>query len=192
MRNKMKKSLIPILLIFAVLFESCTGPAGNDGLEGLPGPAGKDGVNVVGTTFDVTNVNFTAANEYSASFTFPANKVEVFESDAVLVYREWAKQSDPSGPISVWRLLPQTVLLNGNLLQYNFDHTFTEAFFYLDGNVNKPGLASSWTQNQTFRVVIIPSDYTSRKNADLDYNDYESVKKHLGIDESKIVTYQAK
>jgi hypothetical protein len=187
----MNKILIPILLITVTLIQSCSGPAGLDGLDGLDG---KDGVNIVGTTFDVSNVNFTAANNYSASFTFPANKIEVFESDAVLVYREWATQSDPSGPISVWRLLPQTVVLNGNLLQYNFDHTFTEAFFYLDGTVNRATLATSWTQNQRLRVVIIPSDFTSRKtvDADVDYNDYESVKKYLGIDESKIVSYSAK
>lgn len=188
----MKKSLIPILFIFAVLFQSCSGPAGPEGVPGPAGVPGKDGVNILGTTFDVTNVNFNAGNEYSASFTFPANKVEVFETDAVLVYRQWATQTDPSGPISVWRLLPQTVIMNNALLQYNFDHTFTEAFFYLDGSVNKATLATSWTQNQTFRVVIIPSNSPARKSAEVDYNDYESVKKYLGIDESKIVKYSAK
>jgi hypothetical protein len=189
----MKRKLIPILFLFAALLQGCSDP-GRDGLDGRDGVDGKDGVNIVGTTFDVTGVNFNAANNYSASFTFPTNKVEVFESDAVLVYREWASQADPTGAISVWRLLPQTVIMGSSLLQYNFDHTFTEAYFYLDGNVNKATLATSWTQNQKFRVVIIPSDFTKRKNAEqaVDYSDYEAVKKYVGIDESKIVTYQAK
>lgn len=184
----MNKKLIPILFLFAVLIQACSGP---EGAPGPAGPAGQDGVNVVGTTFDVTGVNFNAGNEYSASFTFPSNKIEVFESDAVLVYREWATQSDPSGPISVWRLLPQSVIMNNGTLQYNFDHTFTEAFFYLDGSVNRATLPSSWTQNQVFRVVIIPSDYTSRKSGKVDFNDYEAVKAAFGIDESKIPTYSA-
>ena len=177
----MKKLLIPVLVIIAALFQSCTGPAGRDGI---------DAEHIVGTTFDITGINFNANNDYSASFTFPPNEVEVFESDAVLVYREWGVENGNS----VWRLLPQTVLLNGNLLQYNFDHTFTEALFYLDGSVNRSTLASSWTQNQVFRVVIVPSSFTSRKDAsaNVDYNDYESVKNYLGIDESKIKTYKAK
>jgi hypothetical protein len=188
----MNKKLIPILVIFAAIIQSCSGPAGPEGAPGPAGATGKDGVNVVGTTFDVSGVNFNAANEYSASFTFPSTKVEVFESDAVLVYRQWATQTDPSGPISVWRLLPQTVIMGNSLLQYNFDHTFTEAFFYLDGSVNRAALSTDWTQNQTFRVVIIPSDFTSRKSASLDYSNYEAVKAALGINESKIVKYAAK
>lgn len=183
----MNKKLIPILFIFAAIIQSCSGPDGRDGIDGIDG---KDGLNIVGTTFDVTGVNFNAGNDYSASFTFPPAKVEVFESDAVLVYREWAVDGD----VSVWRLLPQTVLMSGNLLQYNFDHTFTEAFFYLDGNVNKATLPAQWTQNQVFRVVIVPSAFTSRKDASMnvDYSDYESVKKYLNIDESKIPSYSAK
>lgn len=175
----MKKLLIPFLVITIALFQSCTGPAGRDGV---------DAQNIVGTTFEITGVNFNAGNKYLASFTFPPNEVEVFESDAILVYREWGVENTAS----VWRLLPQTYIMSNNLLlQYNFDHTFKEAFFYLDGNVNKATLDPTWTQNQTFRVVIVPSAYTSRKDAsvNVDYNDYNSVVKYLGIDESKIKTY---
>ncbi len=75
----MTKKLIPLLFVIAILFQGCKG---DDGAPGV------DGGTVLGTTFDITKVNFTSANKYVTSYTFAATSpnVKVLESDLVLVY----------------------------------------------------------------------------------------------------------
>ena len=185
----MTNKLLSLIFFVALFIQGCTGPEGIPGRDGQQGPAGPSS----STTFDIANVTFTRANDFSAVFQFPKT-VEVLESDAVLVYREWATLSDPTGPISVWRLLPQTVNVNGGTIQYNFDHTFLETYFYLNSsdNVNRETIGAEFRQNQKFRVVIIPADYGKRTTQAIDYNDYKAVKKYYNIDESTIATYKAK
>jgi len=68
-------------------------------------------------------VNFGNSNEFT--YEFASDGIEVFESDAVLVYRSEESLSDSSGPIDVWKLMPQTIYFNnGDELVYNYDHTF--------------------------------------------------------------------
>ncbi|MCF0056988.1 hypothetical protein [Dyadobacter sp. CY356] len=181
----MTKKLIPLLFVIAILFQGCKG---DDGAPGI------DGGTVLGTTFDLTKVNFTAANQYVVNYTFTAvsPNVKVLESDLVLVYLY--KGSDIlNNPVDSWRLLPQTTYETGlGSLIYNFDRTSTDFSIFLDGNVDFTKLTPAYTQNQTFRVVVIPSDFSSRKSGTVDYNDYEAVKKFYNIDESKIAKYPAK
>lgn len=181
----MTKKLIPLLFVIAILFQGCKG---DDGAPGV------DGGTVLGTTFDLTKVNFTAANKYVTSYTFAATSpnVKVLESDLVLIYIYWG--TDVLGnKLDTWRLLPQTTFDSGlGTLIYNFDRTVTDFSIFLDGNVDYSKLTSDWTTNQTFRVVIIPSDFNSRKSGSIDYSDYEAVKKFYNIDETKIAKYPAK
>ena len=57
---------------------------------------------------------------------------------------------------------------------------------FMDGNVNLGSLATDWTRNFEFRVVVIPSDPLKRANAEVDLNNYEEVVKAYNIDESKV------
>lgn len=174
------KKLIPLLLVISVLFAGCKGD------DGAPGA---DGVNVVGTTFEAENINFTAGNEYSYTIRFAdVQNLEVLESDAVLVYILW----DVDGSTPIWRLLPQAITTS---VRYNFDYTPVDFRVFIDAddpNYNLGSLNNATLQNQTVRVVVIPSDFNARKSDAVDVTNYEAVKNYYHIDESKIIKIKAK
>ena len=176
----MMKKLIPLLVIISVLFAGCKGD------DGAPGA---DGVNVVGTTFEAENVNFTAANQYTYTIRFSdVQNLKVLESDAVLVYILW----EVNGSSPIWRLLPQEITTN---VRYNFDYSPVDFSAFIDAddpNFNFGSLNSAVTTNQTLRVVVIPSDFNARKSSGVDFSNYEAVKAYYHIDESKIIKYIAK
>lgn len=195
----MKKTLMSLSLLFTVFVLSCKGPAGAPGLDGFDGapgpqgpqgPAGPAGPQTLGTVFDVKDT-FTTANDFRIYFTFPKDKIEVFDTDVVMVYRLW--EILPDDKIPVYRPLPQTVFLPGGAMQYSFDHTFLDASMFLDTQFDRTTLEAKWTTDQTFRVVVIPADFA--KNGRLkaiDYNNYQEVSDLLQIDQRDVETYQAK
>ena len=195
----MKKILMSLTLLATVFVLSCKGPAGAPGFDGPPGPqgpqgpAGPAGPQTLGTVFDVTG-SFTTANDFRIYFDFPTDKIEVFDTDVVLVYRMWEKIADPGGDIPVYRPLPQTVFMaNKGAMQYSFDHTFLDVSMFLDTQFDRTTLEPKWTANQTFRVVVIPADFpTGRLNAEIDYNDYKQVSDLLQIGQRKVEMYHAK
>ena len=140
----MKK--LPLLFTFCafVLLSSCTGPVGPPGYSGL------------GQVFEAT-ANFNPGNSYSRLVTFPSDIV-VYESDVVLVY---LLEDVVDGNIDVWSQLPQTYFLNQGTLLYTFDHTFIDVNIFLDANFNLNTLGSDYTDNQVFRIAIIPAEYAN-------------------------------
>ena len=58
--------------------------------------------------------------------------------------------------------LPQTVEFNDGTLVYNYDFTQFDVRFFFDGTTNFSTLDSSFTNNQTFRVVVAPANNVSR------------------------------
>jgi hypothetical protein len=148
------KRILSFISVFALLLTSCTGdtgPPGFDGFDGRDGQDGEDGGIIVSSAFEI-ELDFTEANNYEfiESYGF-----EVFPSDVTLVYIEW--EVDNGEPI--WRLLPQSVYFDdGSVLAYNFDFTQQDVRFFLDGTTNFSTLDAVWTQNQAFRVVVIPAD----------------------------------
>jgi hypothetical protein len=125
--------------------------------------------------FEIT-ASFNANNNYS--------KIVLFDpllrsSDSVLMYHLY----DVVNGQDVWRLMPQTYYFDNNgALDYNFDFTRNSAKIYLSANFNLNSLEASWTQNQTFRVVIIPDGFAKT----IDKNNIESVMKALQVDQQKI------
>ena len=80
---------------------------------------------------------------------------EIFESDIVLVYILW----DTINGQDIWRLMPQTVYFDDDTnLVYNFDFTQDDVRFFLDGTTDFSTLDDVWTQDQVFRVVVVPAD----------------------------------
>lgn len=139
-----------IIILLSVVFLSCEGP------RGPQGPPGFDGL--IGNVFDVV-VDFTPGNGYSNLIVFP-NNIEVFESDVVMVYLLEEQISDPSGPIDVWTPLPQPFFVNNGLqVVYNFNYTFLDVNLFLDGNVNLDALGPGFTQDQVFRIAVIPAEF---------------------------------
>jgi hypothetical protein len=146
------KRILSFISVFTLLLTSCTGdqgPPGFDGLDGIRGPQGFPGF--VTSAFEV-EIDFNAANNFEA---FASYGFEVFQSDVTLVYIEW----DVENGEPIWRLLPQSVYFeDGSILAYNFDFTQQDVRIFLDGTTNFNVLDPVWTQNQAFRVVVIPAE----------------------------------
>jgi hypothetical protein len=178
----MKKLLSTLALSFLFLL-SCEGPAGPPGPPGFDGLDGQDGVNILGNVLEI-ETDFNAGNNYAVLYEFP-NSVEVFESDVVLVYLLWDQTQDSNGdPVDIWRLLPQTRILNQGLLQYNFDHTFLDVNLFLESDFDLSTLSPGDTDNQVFRIAILPADFAQASK--LDYSDMNAVMSTLNVTENDI------
>jgi len=145
----MKKISLILGVFLSLYIISCEGPAGPPGLDGLNGFDGFDGQDGqdgkdIGTVIDIEG-DFVA-DDYSIFYEFPQT-VEVFESDVVLVYILWDQTEDGNGdPVDIWRLLPQTRILDQGLLQYNYDHTFLDVSIFLESDFDLSILpAPDWT-----------------------------------------------
>lgn len=145
-------------LVCAVVFSACEGD------QGPPGPAGPY---VVGTVFEIDNVYFNPGNDYSfLGFYYdyiPAN-IEIYPSDVVLIY---LYEGTDNGN-DIWSLMPQTFYLDGGAIaEYNYNHTVNDFQIFLSGNVNLDTLPPEFTQNQIFRIAILPADFATDPNVDL-------------------------
>ena len=186
----MKKVSLLLALLTTVFFVSCEGPAGPPGppgFDGRDGLDGLDGVNILGTVIDYQDT-FSVNNDYTLFFEFP-NTVEVFETDVVLVYLLWDQTEDNTGqPVDIWRLLPQTIILNEGLLQYNYDHTFFDVSVFLDADFNLALLDPVYTDNQVFRVAILPADLLSGSR--IDRSNIDQIMNLINVEEKDIQRYK--
>jgi len=146
--------------------------------QGIPGEDGEDGNSLLGAVFEIEG-DFTPANKWMLYFKFP-NTIEVFESDAVLVYLLW----EQSNNLDVWRLLPQTVVLKEGILQYNYDYTLADVQIFLDGSLDLNTLLPAESQDQVFRIVVFPADFAMNNPPDV--SNYDLVVKSLGLDRKSV------
>ena len=145
----MKNILLFVAFTSAILFSSCEGPVG---------PPGDSGINILGQVFEV-NIDFNAGNNFGQLVTFPSN-IEVYESDVVLVYLLTDVVPDGTGgTIDVWSQLPQTFFPPEGTLLYTFDHTFIDAQILLDANFDLALLGPQFTNDQIFRIAIVPAEF---------------------------------
>lgn len=183
--NIMKKLNLFLGALITVFFISCEGPQGPpgfDGFDGVDGLDGADGINILGQVVDIEGT-FTLDNDYSIFYEFPQS-IEVFESDVVLVYMLWDVTEDSNGElVDIWRLMPQTRILDQGLLQYNFDYTFFDVNIFLESDFDLSTLQAGDTDNQVFRIAILPAESTTGK---LDTSNINSVMAHLGVTEESI------
>lgn len=178
------KNLFTLVLISIFTLTSCSsdGEIGPPGPQGPQGPPGEDGL--IGTVFDVSG-DFTAENNYSLLFEYSDyTDVEVFESDLVLVYLRVGQDGTADGePVYVWRQLPQTYYEDGGTVQYNFDYTFFSVNIFLDSNMELSSIRPAFTQDQSFRIAILPAGFDESA---VDITSYKSVMSALGIQEEDI------
>ena len=152
----MKNILLFLALSSTILFTSC---------EGDPGPPGEDGGLVFAQVFEA-NVDFQyipSENIYETSFIqFPFT---VFESDVVLAYRYEGSADIGNGETAdVWTQLPQSVFYldnTGDVYQYNFNHTFVDIQFTIEGNFDLTNIGDDPdpTSNQIFRIAVVPAEF---------------------------------
>lgn len=130
--------------------------------------------------FQVTT-SFNAANNFSKLIILNPS---IYNSDMVLVYRLF----DVINGQSLWRQLPQAVYLVQGELDYNFDFTRNDINIFLESNFDLNTLGATWSQNQVFRVVIIPGYLSNKNNKAVDFNDYNAVVKAFNIKDNQIKT----
>lgn len=169
----MKRIFLLLAVVAMTAFQSC---------EGDPGPAGPPGADgLIAEVFEVTT-NFvpTADPETSYRSFFDLNPA-IFTSDVVLVY-ELSGVFDGN---DIWKPLPQTYTFdNGGILLYNFDFTVNDFSIFMDANFDRSTLDATWTQNRTFRIVIIPGEFSNI----IDVNNYNAVSETFGLENSEIKT----
>lgn len=148
------KKTISLIIVLALLV-ACSGDRGPMGPQG---PQGPEGINILGQVFEV-NVNFTSTNDFSAIIDFPQD-IEVFESDAVMVY--WLEDviPDSSGSIDIWSPLPSIFYLPDGVASFDFNHSFLDVNIFLDGNFDLNNLPDNIKLDQIFRIAIIPANFT--------------------------------
>lgn len=170
----MKKIATAFALTGMFVFQACEGP------EGPQGPPGLDGL--IGTTYEVDDATFEPGENYQISYELPA---PIVESNVLLIYRLAGVDQGKD----VWTILPQTVYFNEGILNYGFDFTLDDFLLFMDGTINFDLLGSDWTDNQVFRIVVVPSNFP---DARIDYSDYEGVTELLGIEEEDFIQLKPK
>ncbi len=168
------KKYFALLLGFIIV--SCEGPVGPPGPPGPPGP--------IGQVFEVI-ADFTPSNNYSQIFAFP-EEIVVYQSDIVVVYLLW--EVDQETGYDVWQQLPVSVFFSGGELQYAFDHTVADVRLFLTGDINLNTIGPGFTQDQIFRIVILPSEYVQANNVNL--KDTEAVMNL--VDEETVKRFESK
>ena len=162
------KKLLALLVLFAVILTSCTGD---------PGPPGEDGINIVGETYETPPIDFSSSNN-SFRYTFPNN---IIDGDAVLVYR----LEDVVDGLDVWEPLPTATIFfgDGGFLQYRFNYTIGDVDIILESD-DIALAGSEFTQDQIFRIVIVPSDLIAEFNGD--FSNIKEVMSALDLQESDV------
>ncbi|MDR8389556.1 collagen-like protein [Aliifodinibius sp. S!AR15-10] len=166
---KMPALLLPISFLFLTSCIVKEGPVGPRGPEGPQGPVGP-----VGQGFEV-QTSFNRSNDYSQIFAFP-NNAEVLPTDIVMVYLLWEVDSDTGN--DVWQPMPVSVFFDDGELQYGFDHTLADVQLFLTGDTNLEAVGPEYTQDQIFRIAILPVDYL--QNNKIDINSMEEVMSATG------------
>ncbi|MBV6647325.1 MAG: collagen-like protein [Cyclobacteriaceae bacterium] len=171
--------LITILSISGCSDDTLVGPQGPRGPEGPSGPEGKPGE--TGFVFEYSDVNFTSPN-YEVFLPFEG--FEVLDSDVALVYLLWDVQDVDGVPTEIWRLLPQTLLTENGLLQYNFDFAKTDVRVFLEAGFPLDMLTAQDTDGWFARVVIVPGSFWEGGRVDL--SNYHQVIELLGLQDQPV------
>ena len=165
----MKRIILFLAITTTFLFQGCTT---NEEIK----------ADLLAEVFEV-RASFTAANNYSRLITL---NPPIYNSDMVLVYRLF----DVINGQSVWRQLPQAVYIAQGELDYNFDFTRNDINLFLESDFDLATLGATWSQNQIFRVVIIPGYFSNKNNKAVDFNDYNAVVKAFNIKNSQVKIIQ--
>nr|WP_298997816.1 collagen-like protein [uncultured Allomuricauda sp.] len=186
------KKINTIFSAFLLLFiVACEGPEGPPGFDGAPGPPGEPGIQ--GQVIEVDGVNFgfdPDNNLFSALIAFSdVTDFEIFESDAVLVYRfDGTIDLDDGSTADAWTQIPQSLFLPEGTIQYVFAHTFVDVELFIDGNFDLSGISTDFTDNQSFRIVILPSEFADSSR--MDTSNLSAVMSAVGVSESEVQKIQ--
>ena len=195
------KRLVYFFMMLALAFgQACEGPEGPEGPPGPEGPTGPTGPAGPATTASVFEfgVNFEPDpdGDYSAFIPFDAFAEEglsVQESDVVLLYMlRGAYELDNGTPVLIWSPMPQTFLATQGSVIFNYVHTYLEVLIFIQSQFDLSTLSTealaNLTQNQAFRMVVLPGELMNGRVAKLkiDLNNYEEVAKYYNLTEENV------
>lgn len=154
----MKNLLLLFGLFAAIVLTSCKGE------PGPPGPQGPQGGLAYAKVFEAKvnsyQYDVNANQLFSSFYSFPFT---VYESDVVLGYHYEGQQDIGNGEVAdVWTMLPQNVFYNdgtGDFFQYNFNHTFIDVQFTIEGNFPLTEIHQDHATNQLFRIAVVPAEF---------------------------------
>lgn len=178
--------------IIGLLFASCEGDQGPPGPPGQDGLDGIDGDGLYGYTFEgtVDFEYFSDDNLYGAFIEIPEEvNTPDSEQDAVLVYRLEIQQDDDGNDLDTWSLIPQNFFLDEGTIQYVYNHTSFDVEILIDGNFDLSDLDAGFTDGQTFRIVVLPSDDFA-EDTGIDVSNFNAVMNALDLDESDVKNVQ--
>jgi hypothetical protein len=132
--------------------------------------------------FEIKNVDLARVvdNEYKFSSTFQFEiGGNLYDDETVLIYR---LTSLINSTTPVWQLIPRTIYFtNGEELDYDYDFSKVDFVITARGTYNLLD-TPEYIDNQTFRVVIIPSVLAKS----IDTSNYAEVMSALKISETQV------
>ena len=169
----MKKITLLIAFIGMIALQSCTVNEENDNVDN----------DTIAEVFELRNVNFSYNSSTGGYFIYRSLNPQIYASDNILIYR-MSDLIDSNTP--VWQLIPRTVYFSyGDELDYDYDFSREDFTIYADGTYNLSE-TPEYIFNQTFRIVIIPGYFSSRRAVQVDFNDYNAVIETFGINPNNI------
>jgi len=185
--NKFNTIIGIFIVLFTISCEGPEGPPGFDGRDGAPGADGQDGIQ--GQVIEVDGVNFAYdvdGNNYNALINFDDfTDFEIFESYSVLVYRfDGEVELNDGSTADAWSLIPQSFFLPEGTVQYVMAHTFVYVELFIDGDFDLSALSTDFTENQSFRIVVLPGKFANGTR--MDKSNITNVMAALGIKESQV------
>lgn len=170
------KKILTLLCAIPFLFASCSND--DDFVD----------TDTIGQTIDLTGVNFEDP-DFAINFSFTANNIPVFNSDAVLVYRqEGINNGNP-----IWEPLPTASFFFFNdatgavegFLNYRYNFTLDDVDIILNFDLPSADLLTTeFTNNQVFRIVIVPAEFA--ENNTIDFSDFNAVSNALNLESKDI------
>jgi hypothetical protein len=168
----MKKITFFLVFIGMIILQSCTV---NDDTPIVDN-------DTIPQAFEIKNINFSYnVNDGFYIYDTFNNKLggDLYNDETVLIYR-LTGVINSSTPI--WQLIPRTIYLSGgNEIDYDYDFSKVDFTIYASGNYDLE-LTPEFLDNQTFRIVILPSNLLNSINK----NNYVEVMSALKINESQI------
>jgi len=181
------KKIFLLLTVFGIItLSSCTGPQGPPGYPGQNGVNGTNGVNVSSEVFELKNINFGLNSNNQWTYYQTLNPV-IFDSDNLLIYR-LTGTIDANTPI--WQLIPRTLFLSQGELDYDYDYSKQDFTLYAGGTYDI-STTPTYINAQTFRIVIVPGYFSSKRQA-VDLNDYNAVIKAYGLNDTNVKVLNSK
>ncbi len=169
------KNTVLLLLLFTITIISTS--CSNDDDRVIP--IDQD---TIASTFEITVSSFNAANNYLTNIAVP-QKIKVLDSDVALVYILDRKKS--TSIRDIWNPLPKTIIFeDGKYVRYTYNFLFNlknniaDLEIFLENN-NPNNLSVDITDNQDFRIVIVPSQFL--KNTKIDVSDFCAVQSALEL-----------